>query len=104
MTDEGRVTREAQAAAPQAADSVYIMEPTLPAHLKDSAPAVDSDWNAKVLEALATQLTETNDFYRPLFDAARELRDLRSVRTSLIELLRTVNPYTKSYSRPMTTK
>src|SRR5437016_1426770 len=93
------VTPESQAAAPQAAESVCILEPTLPAHLKGSAPAVDPDWNAKALEALAKQLTETNDFYHPLFDAARELRDLRSVRTSLIELLRTMNPYTKSYSR-----
>jgi hypothetical protein len=98
MTDEGRVTPESQAAAPQAAESVCILEPILPAHLKDSAPD-DPDWDAKALEALAKQLTETNDFYHPLLDAARELRDLRSVRASLIELLRTVNPYTKSYPR-----
>jgi hypothetical protein len=93
MADEGRVTPKAQAA------DLCILDPTLPAHLKDSAPDVDPDWNAKALEALAKQLTETNEFYHPLFDAARELRDLRSVRISLIELLRTVNPYTKSYSR-----
>jgi hypothetical protein len=86
------------AGAPQAAETV-ILEPSLPADLKDGALDVDPDWHAKVLEALAKQLSETNDFYHPLFDAARELRDLRSVRASLIELLRTVNPYTKSYSR-----
>jgi hypothetical protein len=99
MIDEERVPPKSQATAPRAAETVCILEPILPAHLKDSAPTVDPDWNAKALEALAEQLTETNDFYHPLFDAARELRDLRSVRTSLIELLRTVNPYTKSYSR-----
>ncbi len=60
------VTPESQAAAPQAAESVCVLEPTLPAHLKDSAPAIDPDWNAKALEALAKQLTETNDFYHPL--------------------------------------
>jgi hypothetical protein len=94
MADERRMTWEAQA---DTAETV-ILEPSLPAHLKESAPDRDPDWNANALEALAKQLTETNDFYHPLFDAARELRDLRSVRTSLIELLRTVNPYTKSYS------
>jgi hypothetical protein len=86
------------AATSQTTETV-ILEPSLPADLKDGAPDVDPDWHAKVLETLAKQLTETNDFYHPLFDAARELRDLRSVRASLIELLRTVNPYTKSYSR-----
>jgi hypothetical protein len=95
MADEGPVMPEAQAAAAE----TVILEPGLPAHLKESAPDVDPDWNAKALEALAKQLTETNDFYHPLLDAARELRDLRSVRASLIELLRTVNPYTKSYPR-----
>jgi hypothetical protein len=94
MADERRVTPEAQATTAE----TVIVEPSLPAHLKESAPDVDPDWSAKALEALAKQLTETNDFYHPLFDAARELRDLRSVRASLIELLRTVNPYTKSYS------
>ena len=94
MADERRMTWEAQA---DTAETV-ILEPSLPAHLKESAPDVDPDWNAKALEALAKQLTETNDFYYPLLDAARELRDLRSVRASLIELLRTVSPYTKSYS------
>jgi len=99
MTDEGRAAAEAQAAAQQAADSVYIMEPALPAHLKESAPTRYPDHSAKLLEALAQQLTETNEFYRPLLDAAQELRDLRSVQSCLIELLRTYNPYTKSFSR-----
>jgi hypothetical protein len=31
--------------------------------------------------------------------AAQELRDLRNVRAALIELLRTVNPNSKSYLR-----
>ena len=94
MTDEGRVTPESQAAAPQAAESVCILEPILPAHLKDSAPD-DPDWDAKALEALAKQLTETNDFYHPLLDAARELRDLRTHRAatngqSLYKILSTI--------------
>jgi hypothetical protein len=99
MTDEGRVKPGAQADGPQAAESVYIMEPALPAHLKDGAPILDRDRSAKVLEALAQQLTETNDFCGPLLDAARELRDLRSVNTCLIDLLRSLNPYTRSFSR-----
>ena len=99
MTDEERAAAEAQAAGQQAADSVYIMEPALPAHLKESAPTRYPDRSAKLLEALAQQLTETNEFYRPLLDAAQELRDLRSVQSCLIELLRTYNPYTKSLSR-----
>jgi hypothetical protein len=82
-----------------ATTETVILEPSLPARLKDSAPDADPDWHAKVLEALAKHLTETNDFYHPLLDAARELRDLRSVRASLIELLRTVSPYTRSYAR-----
>jgi hypothetical protein len=99
MTDEARASPEAQAAAPQAAESIYIMEPALPPHLENSSPTSYPDRSAKVLEALAQQLTESNDFYRPLLDAAQELRDLRSVQTCLIELLRTYNPYTKSFSR-----
>jgi hypothetical protein len=96
MTDEEERTPGVQAAAPQAAESC-IVEPTLPVHLKAIARDVDPDWNAKALEALANQLTEASDFYYPLFDAAQELRDLRSVHSALIELLRTVNPYTKPY-------
>jgi hypothetical protein len=99
MTDEERAAPEPQAAAQQTADSVYIMEPALPAHLKERAPTLYPDRSAKLLEALAQQLTETNEFYRPLLDAAQELRDLRGVQTCLIELLRTYNPYTKSFSR-----
>ena len=97
MTDDGPATPEAQ--APQAVESIYIMEPALPAHLENSAPTHYPDRSAKVLEALAQQLTESNDFYRPLLDAAQELRDLRGVQTCLIDLLRTYNPYTKSFSR-----
>jgi hypothetical protein len=93
MADDGHVTPEARAAASQAVESIYIMEPALPAHLKNSAPARDPDWHAKALEELAKQLNETNEFYRPLLGAAQELRDLRSVRAALIELLRTLNPY-----------
>ena len=78
--------------------SVCIPEPALPAHLKDNVQG-DPDWGAKVLEALAEQLTAANDFYDPLRSAAQELRDLRIVRGSLIELLRTVNPNSKPYSR-----
>src|SRR5262245_35601357 len=78
--------------------SVCIPEPALPAHLKDNVQG-DPDWGAKVLEALAEQLTAANDFYHPLRSAAQELRDLRLVRGSLIELLRTVNPNSKPYSR-----
>ena len=85
MTDDGRMPPHAQAAAPQAVDAVYIMEPTLPAHLTASAPARDPDWSAMALEELAKQLSETNGFYRPLLDAAQELRDLRSVNAGLIE-------------------
>jgi len=91
MTDDGRETSNAQ--APQAVDHIYIMEPSLPAHLKTTVPARDPDLSAKTLEALAKQLNETNDFYRPLLNAAQELRDLRSVNTCLVELLRSLNPY-----------
>jgi hypothetical protein len=85
------------AAAPQG--DTYIAEPMLPAKLKDSAGSGDRDWNAKALEALANQLTEANDFYHPLIAAAQELRDQRNVHAALIELLRTFNPNSKSYSR-----
>ena len=78
MADEGPVMPEAQVAAAE----TVIVEPGLPAHLKESAPDVDPDWNAKALEALAKQLSETNDFYYPLLDAARELRDLRTHRAA----------------------
>ena len=91
MTDDGPET--SQAHAPQAVDHIYIMEPSLPPHLKSIVPARDSDWSAKTLEALAKQLSETNDFHRPLLNAAQELRDLRSVNTCLVELLRSLNPY-----------
>jgi hypothetical protein len=84
--------------APGAVESC-IPEPMLPAQLKDGASGSDRDWDAKVLEALATQLTAANDFYYPLIKAAQELRDLRNVRAALIELLRTVNPNSKSYLR-----
>jgi hypothetical protein len=84
---------------PQAVETVCIAEPVLPAHLKDSAGDGERDWNPKALEALAQQLTVANDFYRPLMAAAQELRDLRSVNAALIELLRTVNPNSKPYSR-----
>jgi hypothetical protein len=95
MTDDGRMPPDAQAAAPQAVDAAYIMEPTLPAHLKDSAGARDPDWSAKALDELAKQLGETNGFHRPLLDAAQELRDLRSVNATLIELLRSLYPYAR---------
>jgi len=111
MTDAERLMSEAQPAldqtgqrsenegmASQPVVSVCIPEPTLPAHLKDSV-AGDADWSAKVLEALAEQLSPANDFYNPLMSAAQELRDLRIVRGSLIELLRTVNPNSKPYAR-----
>ena len=98
-TDDEHATADAQA-APQAAESIYIMEPALPVHLKEVAtPTLDPDWHAKMLEALAKQLTESNEFYRPLISAAQELRDLRAVRASLIELLRTVHPYKMFSSR-----
>jgi hypothetical protein len=45
MTDEGRVTPEAQAAAPQGDESVCIPEPIMPAHLKDQI----SVWPALLL-------------------------------------------------------
>jgi hypothetical protein len=99
MTPDEHETADAQAAA-QAPESIYIMEPALPVHLKESvAPSLDPDWHAKMLEALAKQLTESNEFYRPLISAAQELRDLRAVRASLIELLRTVHPYKMFSSR-----
>ena len=62
MADEGPVMTEAQTAAAE----TVILEPSLPTHLRQSAPDVDPDWSAKALEALAKQLTETNDFYYPL--------------------------------------
>ena len=109
MTDAGRPTPEPQAAlddtggnediAPQAIETVCIPEPTLPAYLKVSTSCEDRDWNAKVLEALATQLTVANDFHDPLIAAAQELRELRSIQAALIELLRTVNPNSRPYSR-----
>jgi hypothetical protein len=85
--------------APDAVATVCIPEPTLPAHLKDGTSGGDGDWDAKVLEALAKQLTIANDFYHPLIKAAQELRDLRNVRAALIELLRTFNPNSKPYLR-----
>ena len=100
MTDDEHVTANEEAATPQAAESIYIMEPALPVHLKELAtPRLDPDWHAKMLVALAKQLTESNEFYRPLISAALELRDLRGVRASLIELLRTVHPYKMFSSR-----
>src|SRR5215471_9002809 len=106
MTDQGRPPPEPQAALDETGKSVHreeiatetlcIPEPTLPIHLKESAGCGDRDWNAKALEALATQLTVTNDFHDPLIAAAQELRDLRSVHAALIELLRSVNPYSRS--------
>jgi hypothetical protein len=112
MADERRPTPEAQAAldaaresipdeqiAAQSSETVCIPEPTLPTDLKEAAHSADCDWNAKALEALANQLTPANDFYHPLLAAAQELRDLRSVNAALIELLRTVNPNSRSYSR-----
>jgi len=105
MTDQGRPPPERQAAhageeiASEATETVCIPEPILPIHLKESAGCGDRDWNAKALEALATQLTVTNDFHDPLIAAAQELRDLRSVHAALIELLRSVNPNSRSYSR-----
>jgi hypothetical protein len=96
--DETGARAESQGATSQPIVSVCIPEPTLPAHLKDSGRG-NADWSATVLEALAEQLTAANDFYHPLLSAAQELRDLRLVRSSLIELLRTVNPNSKPYSR-----
>jgi hypothetical protein len=112
MADERRLTPDAQAVldeaqesiqdeptAAQSSETVCIAEPTLPTYLKETANSEDRDWDAKALEALANQLTVTNDFYHPLLAAAQELRDLRSVHAALIELLRTVNPNSRSYSR-----
>jgi hypothetical protein len=112
MIDNGRPQPQPQAAldeagrgihseeiASEATQTVCIPEPILPIHLKESAGCGDSDWNAKALEALATQLTVTNDFHDPLIAAAQELRDLRRVHAALIELLRSVNPNSRSYTR-----
>jgi len=95
--DEAGALAPNQASPAQPTVSVCIPEPILPAHLKDNGR--DADWSATVLEALAEQLTAANDFYHPLLSAAQELRDLRLVRGSLIELLRTVNPNSKPYAR-----
>lgn len=112
MTDKGRPPSEPQAVpaetgrsihdkefAPDATETVCIPDPVLPIHLKESAGCGDRDWTAKALEALATQLTVANDFHDPLIAAAQELRDLRSIHAALIELLRSVNPNSRSYSR-----
>jgi hypothetical protein len=111
MGDEERPTTEAFAASEsgkhvqtagsgrQAVETVCIPEPVMPAHLEGSIGGGERDWNARALEALAQQLTAANDFYHPLLAAAQELRDLQSVNAALIELLRTVNPNSKTYSR-----
>ena len=105
LDDTGGSTNS-QKVAPEAVQTLCIPEPVLPIDLKEPPSCRDRNWNAKALEALAAQLTITNDFHDPLIasaqdlrDLAQELRELRGVNTALIELLRSVNPNSKAYTR-----
>ena len=92
---QGAADADARPSAQENAATTYIPVPMLPVDLKDSASHDGRDWNAKALEALAKQLSASNDFYHPLLAVAQELRDFPMVRATLIELLRTFNPNSK---------